>query len=120
MKKTLRESFNELIASHPEIQKVILFGSYATKRYGPFSDADILLILDSSDRRLLDRIPRYIPDGLSFPVDVFPYTAAEIEVLRREGNHFIERAMCEGEVLFERKRENVDGNTNDLDDVESR
>lgn len=37
------------------------------------------------------------------PVDVFPYTVAEIETLRKQGNHFTLRALREGEILFERK-----------------
>lgn len=102
VKNLIRRSFKQLMEKHPEIQIVILFGSYATKKYGPFSDADILLILEASDLKFLDRIPLYLPEGLTIPVDVFPYTATEIEALRQEGNYFILRALCEGEILFER------------------
>lgn len=102
VKKQIQESIRQLIKRNPEIKKVILFGSYATGNYGPRSDVDILFILDSSDQPFLDRIPHYIPDDLSFSVDVFPYTASEIEALLQAENHFIRRALHEGKVLYER------------------
>ena len=42
-------------------------------------------------------IPRYLPQGL--PLDVFPYTRAEIETALEEGNPFIRQALAEGVLL---------------------
>ena len=101
--KLIRHRFKQLAEKHHEIKKIILFGSYVTEKYSPFSDVDILLILSDSDYKFLDRIPRYIPDDLTVPVDVFPYTVGEIEALLNQDNYFIKRALSEGEILFDRQ-----------------
>ncbi len=98
----LKRCVARLVRAHPEIKKVVHFGSYATDRYGPASDVDLLLILERASGRMLDRIPHYLPEGLSLPVDVFPYTQAEIDTMLADGNPFIRRALAEGKVLYER------------------
>ncbi len=84
-----------LQASDPGVEKVGLFGSYATDTYGPRSDADLLIVLRDSDRPMRDRIPDFLPDGISVPCDVFPYTAAEIERLQRDDSPWIGRVLRE-------------------------
>jgi predicted nucleotidyltransferase len=77
----------------PEIRRVILFGSLANDRYTASSDADLLVILKSSNQRFIDRIPKFqrLFIQASVPVDVFPYTEAETRSVslartaRREG-----------------------------------
>ncbi|MCX5636359.1 MAG: nucleotidyltransferase domain-containing protein [Planctomycetota bacterium] len=66
--KVLRQLKNyakKLKRSSPVVEKVGLFGSYATDTFGPASDADLLIILRKSSKRFLDRIPNYLPDNLS-------------------------------------------------------
>ena len=72
-----------------------LFGSYATDTYGPRSDADLLIVLRDSDIRFRDRIPEFLPADLSVPCDVFPYTAGEIEKLRRDESRWINHILEE-------------------------
>jgi len=98
--KVMRELHDwaaDLRATHPEVEKVGLFGSYATDTYGPHSDADLLIILRASDKPFRDRIPDFLPGGLSVPCDVFPYTTAGIESLQRDGslwiNHILKEAI---------------------------
>jgi predicted nucleotidyltransferase len=86
-------------AAHPEIEQVLLFGSLARGEGVPGSDADLLLILSSSDETMLERIPRYLPQGLTLGVDVFPYTRAEIAAMLDEGNLFIRQVLAEGLTL---------------------
>ena len=66
--------------------------------YGLYSDADILIILEKSDKkRYFDRIPDligYFVNSL-IQVDIFPYTVKEIETMRIT-NQFIKRALTEG------------------------
>lgn len=95
-------SVRKLAEARPEIRKVVWFGSYATDRYAPRSDVDLLIVIDASEKPLRDRIPDYLPDDLEIPVDVFPYTQDELERRLEEGNHFVRRALREGEVVFER------------------
>ena len=39
--------------SRPEVEKVGLFGSYATDTFGPASDVDLLIILRKNSKRFL-------------------------------------------------------------------
>lgn len=78
-----------------DVERVGLFGSYATDTYGPRSDADLLIVLRTSDKPFRDRIPEFLPDGISVPCDVFPYTAGEIESLQREGSPWIAHILKE-------------------------
>jgi len=96
----LAEIVRKLTAAHPEIVKIILFGSYVRGDFVPGSDLDLLIILEHSDRPFLDRIPQYLPNRVPFPVDVFPYTEAEVRQMQAEGNPFILRALREGKVVF--------------------
>lgn len=98
----LRELAANIPAAHPEVRRIIVFGSVARNRAVPGSDIDLILVLDSSDERFLDRIPRYTVLGLPAPVQAFPYTTEEIERMTADGNQFIRRALAEGIVLFDR------------------
>jgi predicted nucleotidyltransferase len=80
---------------HPDVEKVGLFGSYATGTYGPRSDADLLILLRTSAKSFRDRIPDFLPAGLSVPCDVFPYTTDEIETLQRDGSPWIRHILQE-------------------------
>jgi len=90
----LRECATKL-KGRPEVEKVGLFGSYATDSFGPASDVDLLIILRESSKRFLDRIPDYIPENLTVSCDVFPYTTAEIEKMRQGGNLWIGHVLDE-------------------------
>lgn len=95
----LRACARRMKARYPEIEQVLLFGSLARGEAVPGSDADLLLILSSADRPFAERIPRYLPAGLSVGVDVFPYTRQEIDRLLAAGNHFVRRILEEGIAL---------------------
>ncbi len=82
-------------AAHPEIEQVLLFGSLARGKAVPGSDADLLLVLSSSQDAFRERIPRYLPVGLPLAVEVFPYTRAEIAAMLDKENLFIRQALAE-------------------------
>ncbi len=92
----LLRAVQELVRRRPEIERVVLFGSLATGRAVPGSDADLLIILKSSDRPFPERIPIYTPDVRQIGVDVFPYTQAELEHLLASRSSFVKRALAEG------------------------
>jgi predicted nucleotidyltransferase len=98
----LQERAQRLLASHPEVLEVGLFGSLAKGNYAPGSDADLLLILESDPRRFVDRIPEFLEHfgGLGISVDVFPYTVQEIERMQEAG--FVKTALSERIVLASR------------------
>jgi len=100
----IRTYVQSTVRKRPEVRKVVLFGSYATDRYVPGSDVDLLWVIADSQQSLRDRIPQYTPDSMPIPVDVFAYTVAELEKMIRAGNPFIRRAWSEGKVLYEREQ----------------
>jgi predicted nucleotidyltransferase len=81
---------------HPEILRVVLFGSLAKNTYTAASDADLLIVLKRSDERLIDRIPRFLRlfVAASIPVEVFPYTDAETRSVP-----LARKALQEGHIL---------------------
>ncbi|MGK2859543.1 MAG: nucleotidyltransferase domain-containing protein [Thermoanaerobaculia bacterium] len=70
--------------AHPEIERVIWFGSWIHGRPTPGSDVDICLVLRSSVKPFRDRIPDYLPNRFPTGIDLFPCTAAELERLENE------------------------------------
>lgn len=91
----LKATALQMKAQHPEIERVLLFGSLARGEAVPGSDADLLVILSSSDLTFLERIPRYLPTGLPLGVDVFVYTREELDRMLEKGNTFITQAIRE-------------------------
>lgn len=82
--RRLREAAARLVAERPEVDAVYLFGSLAEGRAVPGSDADILILLERSEDRWLDRPLAYRPlfDGVDLPVDLFCYTRDEYHTSR--------------------------------------
>jgi len=53
VRKNLKRAVAALACRRPEIERVLLFGSLASSRAVPGSDADLLMILSRSDRSFL-------------------------------------------------------------------
>jgi predicted nucleotidyltransferase len=70
-----------LRALHPEIERVIWFGSWVTGLPTPGSDVDLCLILTSSDKSLRERAADFLPVGFPVGIDLFPYTRDEFDRL---------------------------------------
>ena len=96
--RQLKDYAEKLKQSWPEVEKIGLFGSYATETFGPASDVDLLIILRKSTKRFLDRIPDYLPENLTVSCDVFPYTNKEIEKMKQERTPWICHVL--GEVVW--------------------
>lgn len=94
--KTVRAAVRELARRHPEIKRVLLFGSLAKGNAVPGSDADLLIVLAGSDQPFLERLAVYRPLAGSLGVDVFPYTEAELERMLAENNWLVREALAEG------------------------
>ncbi|OGO40459.1 MAG: hypothetical protein A2Z04_06095 [Chloroflexi bacterium RBG_16_57_9] len=101
--KRLRIAVENLVNQHPEIEKVILFGSLARGDAVPGSDADLLLILRESHIPFLERGVLYQPEYVGLGVDVFAYTRAELDAMLAGGNTFVAQALREGIVLIGRE-----------------
>jgi len=101
----LKKAVKNFAEKRNEILKVVLFGSLVKGDYTPYSDADILIIIDNKAEiptRIRDRIPGYFIEDTPIPTDVFPYKEKEIQRMISEGNFFIKAAVDNGKVLFSR------------------
>ncbi len=94
---------SEEIAKKIDIDKVILFGSYAKGGVTKESDIDVLVIGSKKDRDLRTKM------GLMFhktlpkkPIDVLLKTRDEIERRLKIGDSFIKEIIDKGEVIYER------------------
>ena len=93
----------KLLKQYYNPQKIILFGSFVNGKVKPWSDLDILIIKNTSER-LIDRIGKAIK--LCKPkvgVDFIVYTPKEfLKMLQIEP--FVQKEIFEkGRVLYERK-----------------
>lgn len=96
----IQQVVNDLMAYEPE--KIILFGSAARGDTDEYSDIDLIVIKDT-DQRFIQRLV----DAASFlspyiSVDVLVYTPAELKAMIEAENPFIQQALEEGKVLYEK------------------
>ncbi len=68
-----------LLRDRPEVEEIVVFGSFAEGRWAPGSDLDVFLALSRSDRSIRDRVPDYLPGPFPVGVDLFPFTRNELE-----------------------------------------
>ena len=74
VEESLRRYLKEIEEKHPEVKRVLLFGSFVRDECVPGSDIDLLLILSASEETFMERIPRFLPSRFPVGMDVFPYT----------------------------------------------
>ena len=80
VRREMDEYAREVLATRPEVEEIIVFGSFENDTYAPGSDLDVFIVLREANDSPRDRIPRYLPNkSLVVPVDVFPFTRAEID-----------------------------------------
>lgn len=71
-----------LLRTRPEVDEIVVFGSFADDSYAPGSDLDVFIILSESEIRVWDRVPDYLPGAFPVGLDIFPFTRREVESLR--------------------------------------
>ena len=100
IRRGMDEYARKLLDTHSEVEEVIVFGSFENDTYAPGSDLDVFIVLGEADDSPRDRIARFLPDeSLGVPVDVFPFTRAEMEE-RRDSR--LLRAVRESNWLYRR------------------
>lgn len=78
--KRLTYAIDKLTTRKKEIKKIVLFGSLAADKALPSSDIDLVLIVENTNTRFLDRPLEYIDffDNIGISsVDLFVYTEEE-------------------------------------------
>ena len=97
----IREKITPTLEKHGA-SKAILFGSLARKTSDQKSDID-LIIIDDKPIRYISRLDTYyddLVDALQCSLDLFVYTSVELR--RMQELPFVNRALKEGVVLYER------------------
>lgn len=87
----------------PEIKRVILFGSLATGIPSPRSDADLLIVVESSPHRhSRDRLPEALRALAPLPcaADLHVLTLEEVDRFQREGSPLLRIALTTGQDLL--------------------
>ncbi|HEX3034132.1 MAG TPA: nucleotidyltransferase domain-containing protein [Thermodesulfobacteriota bacterium] len=102
----------ETLSNDPNVICVVLFGSLARGNSTASSDADLLIILRTSDKRFDERIPDFLPSGIGVGAGVFPYTLDEANEALTEGFGVVETAFREGIWLID--KEGLKNNTRPL------
>ena len=101
LRHRITEAVKILVSERAEVERVILFGSMAEYRETPSSDIDILIAVNDSKLRFIDRplsFMQYFQD-IGLGVDILVYTLKEI----KEANiPLVDIALEKGRVLFER------------------
>lgn len=97
----LRRASEALCARDSNVLGVLLFGSLATGTATPGSDADLLVLLRSDARRVVDRIPDYSRpfEMPGFGVDVWPWTQGELGRRLRGDDRFARELLETGLTL---------------------
>ena len=67
-----------LLSANPEVEEVVVFGSFADGNYAPGSDIDVLIVLSKSGKAVWDRVPDFLPGAFPVGLDLFPYTREEL------------------------------------------
>lgn len=98
----LVDALVKAIARGYKPQKIILFGSFARGDYHQGSDLD-LIIIKNTRVRFLDRMEEVwnfcTEDMVVQPI---VYTEKEIVQMLKGGNSFLETALVEGKVVYEK------------------
>jgi len=92
----LRKWSDGVVARRPEILAIGYFGSYATGRYSPGSDLDVLVIASTSPhRRFFDRSPELYPDSFPVGMDLFVYTVGEVRAMKAASSFWMAHILTE-------------------------
>ncbi len=84
--------------------KAIVFGSYARGEADEYSDLDLIIVAET-DLPFFKRHERFsgIHDVWRKGLDLLIYTPTELAQMQAEGRPFIQRALAEGVVIYEKQ-----------------
>jgi HEPN domain-containing protein/predicted nucleotidyltransferase len=91
------------IAQNFNPEKIILFGSYAYSQPKPWSDVDLLVVLETDDPKQKQKeiaLSFHAPFGL----DILVWTPQEIAQRIPQGDFFLREIMTKGKVLYEQEK----------------
>ncbi len=81
IRRLVNANAEHLIASRPDMEEIVIFGSFESRNWSPGNDVDVFIVLGRSDQPVWDRVSSLIPPRFPVGVDLFPYTRAEMAQL---------------------------------------
>jgi len=95
--------FINLIIRKFNIKKIIIFGSFARGDYHKGSDLDLIIVGEFKER-FIDRIGKIIElNDSDLEINAIVYTEEEFQKMIKERRSFIEQALEEGIVVYEKR-----------------
>jgi len=90
------------LAQLPEVQKVLVFGSYRQGRRDLFTDLDVLVVMRTTEGFLArtQRLYGLLGGGLGVDLDLIAYTPEELAA--NMSRPFFRQVLREGEVVYEK------------------
>ncbi len=107
MSKEILQNIVNDILKEAEVEKIILFGSYARGEEWKDSDLDLLIIekepftKERSRRKEIQKIREALSKH-RIPKDILVYDRNEFDEWKDSINHIIAQSVREGKVLYER------------------
>jgi len=97
------KKFINLIIKKFNLKKIIIFGSFARGDYHKGSDLDLIIVGEFKER-FIDRIGKILElNNSDLEIDVMVYTEEELQKMIQEKRPFIEQALEEGIVVYEKR-----------------
>jgi HEPN domain-containing protein/predicted nucleotidyltransferase len=107
IKSRIEDIKNDLLGCEKlAIAKIILFGSFAREKSRPKTSTMDILVVADTDLSFIERIQyaRQVTKGTEPIIEPLVYTPSEFEyMLKEEGEGYLESAIEEGIVVFEKK-----------------
>jgi len=98
--KHLQEAAERIKKDNTVVKSVILFGSFARGNYTPFSDIDILVEVEQSDKPFLERRDEFVDYfEVPFDVNILVYTSEELDRLTAQNNLFLDNVFKQAKTL---------------------
>jgi len=97
------KKFINLIIKKFNLKKIIIFGSFARGDYHKGSDLDLIIVGEFKER-FIDRIGKIIElNDSDLEIEAMVYTEEEFQKMIKERRPFIEQALEEGIVVYEKR-----------------
>lgn len=97
--KALNDVLGQLRAM-PQVERVILFGSYASGRRDLFTDLDLLVVVNT-EKNIIERTTElYSQIKTDVDLDLLVYTQSEID--NHQDSGFLRHILATGQVLYEK------------------
>jgi uncharacterized protein len=103
LQSTLKSIVDRLV-SKLDVEKIILFGSYAAGKQGRDSDIDLFVLLNTT-KRGIDRhaMVSEILEPRKIPMDIIIRTPSELRKRKNYFDPFIRNIEINGKVLYEKE-----------------